>query len=47
LIECDEIYDGGMIKCVNIIPLTMMYTIRSTFELLGVIIYELTIEEFE
>jgi len=38
--------DGGMmIRCVNMLPFTVMYTMRPTFGLLGVIISEFTIEE--
>jgi len=34
-------YDGWiMIKCVNMIPLTLMYTMGLTFGLLGTIISE-------
>jgi len=37
-------YDGGMmIICVNMIPLNVMYTMRPTFRLLGIIIPRFTI----
>jgi len=39
-------YDGGMmIRCANMIPLTMMYMMSPTFGLLGVITSGFTIEE--
>jgi len=39
--------DGMMIRCVNMIPFTVIYTMRLTFRLLGVITSGFTIVEFD